>query len=171
MGCSLQSPAPHIISQRHGKEGGSCWCPTFFCSPASAPNTTPDSPCVFGSATLGTLGRKLTTLFRPDVTVRGSFCSRSPFIYPSCVIFYFRPHPSRTQIVELGICEAYQDKVGRRQRRLDFDYCTLYINGYTSHNCIWFKHVVSCVFLYCVDGLHGALMLPHAGRAALPCVG
>lgn len=26
-------------------------------------------------------------------------------------------------------------------------------------------------FLYCVYGVHGALMLRHAGRAALPCVG
>lgn len=157
--------AYHLSTTRKG--GGSCWCPTFFCRPASAPNTTPDSPCVFGSATLGTLGRKLTTLFRPDVTVRGSFCSCSPFIYSFCVIFYFRPHPSRTQIVKHGTCEGNPDMVGRLQRRLDFDHCTLY----TSHNCIWFKHVVSCVFLYCVDGLHGALMLPHAGRAALPCVG
>lgn len=102
------------------KGGGSCWCPTFFCRPASAPNTTPDSPCVFGSATLGTLGRKLTTLFRPDVTVRGSFCSRSPFICSSCVIFYFRPHPSRMQLVKLGVCGGSTDTVGRLQRHLSF---------------------------------------------------
>lgn len=54
----------------------------------------------------GSLGENLPTLFRPDVTVRGSFCSRSPFICSSCVIFYFRLHPSRTQIVKLGICEV-----------------------------------------------------------------
>lgn len=40
-GCSLQSPAPHIISQRRSHSdmgGGPCCCPTFFCRPASAPN-------------------------------------------------------------------------------------------------------------------------------------
>lgn len=37
--------------------------PDFSARPASAPNLTPDSPCVLGSATLGPLGENLPPSF------------------------------------------------------------------------------------------------------------
>lgn len=120
MGCSLQSPAPHIISQRRGKEGGRVGARLF----SAVRHPPPTQPLIRRASSdrqlWGTLGRKLTTLFRPDVTVRGSFCSRSPFICSSCVIFYFRPHPSRMQLVKLGVCGGSTDTVGRLQRHLSF---------------------------------------------------
>ena len=92
MRCSLQSPARTSSLKdktRHG-ERGPCWCPTFFCRPASAPNLTPDSPCVFGSATLGPLGRKtyhpLSTRRISLVLTLQSVRSSPLLSAPSCVI-------------------------------------------------------------------------------------
>lgn len=68
-GCRSAVTCTHIISSRarkggeeEGKEGGRVGA-RLFCPPASAPNPAPDSPCVFGSATLGPLGENLPPSF------------------------------------------------------------------------------------------------------------